>query len=556
VSTATFTGPGGASYVVPVGVTSMTMEAWGGSGAGQTGGGGTQSKGGYVKATMAVTPGETLTVWAGGVGIAGKMLPSGEGAGGYGGGGLGGRLYGGTGGGGGGGGASAVKGSTAGLCVVAGGGGAYGKGASMPGGNGGGTTGANGSQPTGLVNVRYGRGGTPTAGGAGGGDAPYSDHGQTGWGPFPFLSSGTLYSGGAAGDGWGGGGGAGYWGGGGGGGPSAGSVSPLVYGGGGGGSSFTKAGATGVVNTSGGATTIGSGQVVLTFNQPPKAPNLIFPINNVSLASTAVQLFQWANSFNEVGDTATGFDLRYRLVGGPTWTTLAHVVSAASQYSFAANTFATGTYEWQVRSRGSVSGNDGPWSASGVFSVIAPPAAPTVVTPAASEFIGNVLYTVTWNSVDGQEAYEVMIMDETLAVSLYDVLNENSSDNFATVTFPSESYPANVLVRVRVFGLWSAWTTVAVLVLIVPPVTPTLIAIPHGNDGTTPRITVSITNPAGSPVALYNDLYRSSAYDPEIRVAAGLAPNATWIDYTPANGIVYTYRAVAVSSNGGRASGL
>jgi hypothetical protein len=52
----------------------------------------------------------------------------------------------------------------------------------------------------------------------------------------------------------------------------------------------------------------------------------------------------------------------------------------------------------------------------------------------------------------------------------------------------------------------------------------------------------------------HNNIYRSSAYDPEIRVATGLPVNATWTDYTPANGILYTYRAVAVASTGAEAS--
>jgi len=58
------------SFIVPSGVTEITVELWGGGGSGGSGcgnsAGGSGGGGGYVKATLSVTPGETLTIRVGG----------------------------------------------------------------------------------------------------------------------------------------------------------------------------------------------------------------------------------------------------------------------------------------------------------------------------------------------------------------------------------------------------------------------------------------------------------------------------------------------------------
>ena len=214
VAPITFTSTGGEqTYVVPANVTSLMVDAVGGSGRG------TQSygKGGRAQGTITVTPGETLYIYAGGAGSA-------TGIGGFNGGG--GAEAGAPGGGGGG--ASDVRrggNALANRVIVAGGGG--GGGGSPPsafdtGGNGGGTTGSNGLDSSGGG----GAGGTASAGGA------------KGTGSSVYSTNGALGLGGHGGGG-GGGGGGGYYGGGGGNGPD----DTAVYGaGGGGGSSLVPGG--------------------------------------------------------------------------------------------------------------------------------------------------------------------------------------------------------------------------------------------------------------------------------------------------------------------------
>ena len=223
-------------FTVRAGVVSITIQATGapgGRGVGTltcfvTGQGGPGSR---TTATVAVTPGVTLTVLVGSAG----MLGQNGGGGGFNGGGNGS----GAGLGGGGGGASSVFAGATPL-VIAGGGGGGGAGCvNVAGGNGG--SGGGLIADPGVAAPQGGGGGgggTQVAGGAGGAASPGGSTGTPG-------TPGVAHMGGTGGQMGGGGGGGGYFGGGGGGGGNP----PDVGGsGGGGGSSFTAPGSTAVVH--------------------------------------------------------------------------------------------------------------------------------------------------------------------------------------------------------------------------------------------------------------------------------------------------------------------
>ncbi|MFE3501846.1 hypothetical protein [Kitasatospora sp. NPDC059160] len=246
-----FTYSGGdQTFTVPAGVTSVYARLWGGGGGGspsayytgQFGGGG----GGYTTGTIAVTPGQSLTVTSGQGGLMNRTTAV------YGGGGPGGR--GGAGGGlatgASGGGMSAVWNGTYGgtPLLIAGGGGGSSPGADTgtpAGGGGGGTTGGQDNRP-----ASSGRGGTQSAGGAA---ATQTSCGS--------ATAGSRFLGGSGApnnnEGGGGGGGGLY---GGGGGACQGPSSLELNGMGGGGSGYT--GGTGVTNaqTTAGANSAANGQ--------------------------------------------------------------------------------------------------------------------------------------------------------------------------------------------------------------------------------------------------------------------------------------------------------
>ncbi len=250
------------SFMVPFGVSTVTVAATGAGGGGYAVGFGAS-----VTATFPATAGATWTVQVGGAGTIGTFGGPPGGAGGYGGGGAGGAATPGGGAtvysGGGGGGASSVTASS--LLLVAGGGG---------GGNEcgySGSAGANGGYPTGgtgtvggctsVAGAGGGAGGTQLAAGSGGiapgngGNGSPGTGGTGGAGGTSQSASGLSYAGG--------GGGGGYFGGGGG---AGGGTGGAIGGGGGGGSSYYAGTATNVTASASTAfVQYGNGQVVLSW---------------------------------------------------------------------------------------------------------------------------------------------------------------------------------------------------------------------------------------------------------------------------------------------------
>ena len=222
--TATFSTAGSSSWIVPTGVTSVTVKAWGAGGGGgnaYAGVGGSGGGGGFAQGTITVTPGETLTVYVGGGGGAGGATANGGGGGGYsgvyrnsnssyliqagaGGGGAGGNEYysgtaGGAGGGssggagtqdyGGGGGGGGGTSSTYGAGSSCGYGGSGTNGAAKQGGKGGSNGSGNGGGGAGGTNGG-GTGGTGVGGGGGGGGGQYGGGGGGGGDAYCGASGG------------------------------------------------------------------------------------------------------------------------------------------------------------------------------------------------------------------------------------------------------------------------------------------------------------------------------------------------------------------------------
>jgi len=252
------------TYTVPTGVTRLGIDLTGGGGGPRNSSSPNgRGLGGRVQATLAVTPGEVLTIVVGGAG--------GATSGGYNGGG---------GGYSGGGGASDVRqGGTAltNRVLVAGGGG--GDGNTGAGGCGGPTACAGESTSLGPYNSTGGGGGTATGPGAGG-TGSFVGPGQGGSGPT-----------GGAGSYYGGGGGGGYYGGGGGG----------DFSGGGGGSSYAGPGTSAVVHSQG--VQAGNGYVRIYLSGAVAAAPVLDASNFVDVPGdnlgnhTATQNIRLGNNF-------------------------------------------------------------------------------------------------------------------------------------------------------------------------------------------------------------------------------------------------------------------
>ena len=318
------------TFTVPSLINSISVDVYGAQGGTFSAPAGVGGLGGRVKATMSVTPGQSLNLFVGQAGTWNTSSPYGAG---YNGGGSGSysSYYGG-----GGGGASDIRiGSTdlsMRIIVAAGGGGANGY-TGYNNGNGG----AGGDQigGYGLYYGSYyssycGMGGTQTGGGAG---APSGG------------TAGTLGYGGAAYSSYGGGGGGGgYYGGGGG----------FEYSGGGGGSNFvsTNSGLTNVV-TYGGYNT-GNGQIIVSWNtvfctSPSRTPVSV-TVNSISTIPSNVAATPSSitcSNTSTLSATATGYSVGWftNPTGGtPLGTGTTYTVSPTTTtiYYAEAETFSAG----------------------------------------------------------------------------------------------------------------------------------------------------------------------------------------------------------------------
>ena len=276
----------------------------------------------------------------------------------------------------------------------------------------------------------------------------------------------------------------------------------------------------------------------------PNAPAVTAPSDGAILPTTSPVTFSWTFSDPNVRDTQSAYEIQYR-IGAAAWTTVSGTTATTRDISLPA-----GSYEAQIRTADS-DGTYGPWSTSRFFTVVAPPAAPTVTEPDPAEVIATTTFLATWTH-STQDSYQVQVLDPS-SVVVYDsghVLEADTREH--SIPFPVNGVSRTVRIRVMDQGLWSAWTSVAVTVDWEEPATPTLVATPNNSTGS---ITVAINNPvpAGAqPAVSSNDLYRRVVGDTGDgeRIATAIAEDGSFVDYRVASGWEYEYRARAIATTG------
>jgi len=287
------------------------------------------------------------------------------------------------------------------------------------------------------------------------------------------------------------------------------------------------------------------------LNSAPNAPTLNSPATGTTIDMGVTNRLAWTFSDPDAGDSQSAFDLQYR-IGTGAWTPITQT-TPNSFWDSVAGTFSAGSYEWQVRTYDS-QGLVGPWSASSFFTAAATPGVPSITAPTSGSTISNTA-TVTW-SVPAQTDYQVRTVADIAGAADTSTIYHDSGDvvdsttRSVTLAFAVNNRWEHVQVRVKAAGLWGAWADDRVYVSWTAPMVPTIVVT---TDPTTATMRVAITNPTpigGAPTTAYNDVFVSSPLDAEYRAASPVAPNSTWIWWTPGAGRAYTIRAVAVGSNG------
>lgn len=498
-------------YIVPAGVSFVTLECWGAAGAGTI-----ASKGGLTIGKLVVSPGTVLWVYVGGT--TATLL------GGWNGGGAG--AAGSSWDGGGGGGASDVRLGGQALSdrvIVAGGGGGRG-GGGAPGGGGGFGGGAVG-----------GTGGNGTGGG-------FGNSGGTQTSGYALGQGSPAVYGGLFG---GGGGGGGLWGG------RGATGSAVAGGGGGGGSGYMSSvlyGALAYNNMR-----VGAGLVnIFAENTVPLAPTLTTPTNNGSIISAEANTFSWTFNDADIGDAQTRADFRFKKSGDAVWTTTLNAATTAPSYTLPAAAWMVGSvYEWQVSTYDKAPAQS-PWSISRFVKTIEFVTQPVITSPAAGSDQFFTPVSLAWTLPAGftQDAYRVQRTANGTGALYYDSGQVTSTSQSAQVPLDAAVGRTDWLsVQFLYDGKWSAWATVSIVVQFSPPMVPLMVLSQVAGQ---PAVVVAITNPLGSDGSantLVTDLYRTSPDGGRVRIATNLPNNSEFTDLLPTAGI-NIYTAVAFAANG------
>lgn len=288
-------------------------------------------------------------------------------------------------------------------------------------------------------------------------------------------------------------------------------------------------------------------------NQPPNAPVQTSPVGGAVIDRGLTLRFDWDFSDPDTVDSQSKYDLRYRVVGAPSWTTVTATTSNTF-HDLAAGTLAAGDYEWQVRTYDAL-GIVGAYSASAFFTAGTPPTGPSITDPITGQTIPAASYNVVW-SVPDQDAYQVRrvadlagVADTGTVYSDTGTLTSVAARSYL-LTFDTNNRWEHIQVRVEDAGLWSPWASVRVQVDFTEPPTPEAEVIAYNDTG---RILVDITNPTpvgSEPAVSRNDIWRTSSVEGEMRVAVDVAANGAFNDYAVASGVDYSYFIRAWGDNG------
>lgn len=195
---------------------------------------------------------------------------------------------------------------------------------------------------------------------------------------------------------------------------------------------------------------------------PPNAPTSLTAGPVVDATEPIV--FGWVHNSVD-GSAQTQYQIRYRVEGAGTWTTLAPVVSVVPEFTMTAGTLTNiQTYEWEVRTWGAATtgGTDGtgdsPWSSTAVFNARARPTA-SISTPVDGGVVNISTVTVVWEYYDAQgtaeTAWTARLYDASGSViEIRTGVYPDTAVAFAAQVDDGSAYSVSVDVR-NAWGLWS-----------------------------------------------------------------------------------------------------
>lgn len=199
------------------------------------------------------------------------------------------------------------------------------------------------------------------------------------------------------------------------------------------------------VTANSGTTTTSAWQEITTTDVAPTAK----PVSpsGIVIDATIVNRFSWQHIIS-TGTPQSKADLQWS-ADGTTWNTLATVTGENQYYDVPANTFASGTKYWRVRTY-NTDGTASEWSDAAEFIAINAPSAPSIVIQSTGP-----RPRITWQTSE-QEAYQLTLSNGYASGTVYGTEKAWRSP----VYLADGSYTVRVRVQNQ-YGMWSEWSAAA-----------------------------------------------------------------------------------------------
>ena len=169
--------------------------------------------------------------------------------------------------------------------------------------------------------------------------------------------------------------------------------------------------------------------------------------SGIVVDATIVNRFSWQHIIS-TGTPQSKADLQWS-ADGTTWNTLATVTGENQYYDVPANTFASGTKYWRVRTY-NTDGTASEWSDKAEFIAINAPSTPSIVIQSTGS-----RPKITWQTTE-QEAYELTLSNGYASGTIYGTEKAWRSP----VYLADGSYTVRVRVQNQ-YGMWSEWSAAA-----------------------------------------------------------------------------------------------
>ncbi|MGD6832585.1 hypothetical protein ACQCT5_10500 [Sutcliffiella halmapala] len=224
----------------------------------------------------------------------------------------------------------------------------------------------------------------------------------------------------------------------------------------------------------------------------------------------------------------------WRIQDTTTWNVISVVLSAI-HVDVAPNTFPEGIIEWQVRLNNE-DGSNHATSDTVVFIASVNPPAPVITQPTGT--VNGSLVTVEWTS-EGQAGFHLELVEAGQVIWQYENTDDVSQAYSISGLENHKEYDIRLAI-VNSLGLWSDYSAITIDVDYVPPAPA---EITTTTQETTITLDFSHPTPTGEiPPVVSVDVYRRVEGDWEL---IGIDVGDTFVDYTPASGVVYEYRVRA-----------